>query len=329
MKAKDRSVITLLVLRYLQENTSEENGVSAADILAELSEHGIETDRRTVYQSIDALRRCGWNVACVHRNRAFTYFIQPEFTVGETFLLSQAVADSSLLGEERKKEIMNRFSRFLPRDQRELLIPCLSDVSPIDSRRVLPQIETLLKAIHEGRYVTFLYYDLTPQKEKKYRHKDLPYRRLPVSIMYDNERYYCVFYSPQYKSYGNFRIDKMEDIRLQEEAEELPQFDGNSYRRQNFNMYSGSATAVTCTFTNDMASQVFDTFGTDILIEEAGRDSFTASFRRPVTPTLAGWIFQFCDKVVVRSPQSLIDMLREKAQSIEKTYRHNGKEENN
>ena len=48
MKPTERSLASLLVLRFLQEESGEDHGVSTSDISAMLEEHGITSDRRVI-----------------------------------------------------------------------------------------------------------------------------------------------------------------------------------------------------------------------------------------------------------------------------------------
>ena len=51
---------TLLILNILRERSDAEHIISMPDLIAELAEKGIAADRRTIYQSMDALRKRAW-----------------------------------------------------------------------------------------------------------------------------------------------------------------------------------------------------------------------------------------------------------------------------
>jgi hypothetical protein len=58
MPKKERQKIkTLLIAKYLWEETDEEHSVSASDIVADLDvSHGIQAEEHSIYRDIAALR---------------------------------------------------------------------------------------------------------------------------------------------------------------------------------------------------------------------------------------------------------------------------------
>ena len=313
MKTSDRDKAVLLILQYLQKNTWPDHGVSAASILAYLSENGIETDRRTVYTEINTLKACGYPIHMIHKNRSYTYMIERPFSLSETFLLMDAIYHSAILSSARKEDLAARLSTFLAEGQRQNM-PVLARTDLLSGNEHVPEaIDLLLEAIMHNRMVSFSYFDFTPAKKKAYRRGGRPYVLQPVSILSSQNRYYCVFYSFHHEGFANYRIDKMDHLALKEEGKPVPPFDPDSYMKKNFNMYRGDDRAITMIVDNDLASVFFDTFGMDVLIEEVNEKTFTALIRRPLVPTLEGWVFQFCDKVRVTEPAELRQKLEQRA----------------
>jgi predicted DNA-binding transcriptional regulator YafY len=316
MKTSQRDQAAVAILQYLQENTTSDQGVSAASILADLSEKGIETDRRTVYNEIHVLQKAGYPIRLIHQGHSYTYAIDHAFTLGETFLLNDAIFHSAILSETEKQHLSDKLNTLLPSSQRLRLPQPVSSPLLSGNEAVPETIDLLLHAIHENRMVSFTYFDLNPKKQKVYRRQGNPYLLQPVSIISSQNRYYCIFYSAKHEHFANYRIDKIDGIRMEGEGQETPRFDPDAYMKQNFNMYSGDARAITMEVDNSLASVFFDTFGMDVLIEQISQNSFTALIRKPVVPTIEAWFFQFCDKVTVTGPEELKEDLRSKAEII-------------
>lgn len=316
MKASDRDRTVLYILQYLNENSFAESGVTAASILAYLAEKGIETDRRTIYNEIKVLKDAGYPVHLVHKSHSYTYHIDHPFSLSDTFILMDAVQHNSILSDDAKDELTVKLSRFLPALQRRNLPEPVKSPLLSSNENVPASLELLLKAILSQRMVSFLYFDFTPSHTKAYRREGKPYVLQPVSLVSDRGRYYCIFWSQKHQNFANYRIDKMDRIRLGDVCETVPFFDGEHYMRTNFNMYRGEARSITLKIDNRLASEVFDTFGDDILITSVSRSTFTAIIHRPIVPTLTAWLFQFCDKVTVIEPADLKEEMRSKAKIL-------------
>lgn len=77
----ERSLASLLVLRYLQEESNESHGVSASDISAMLEDHGITSDRRAVYSLLNSLEEAGYDIVRIRSERRFQYYIRHDISI--------------------------------------------------------------------------------------------------------------------------------------------------------------------------------------------------------------------------------------------------------
>ena len=62
---------TLYVMKYFEENTSEDNPVTSKDIIEHLNELGFRVERKAVYADIDVLKKFGMNI--VKTGKGFYY----------------------------------------------------------------------------------------------------------------------------------------------------------------------------------------------------------------------------------------------------------------
>lgn len=320
MNPTERSLATLLVLRYLQEESGEDNGVRASDISAMLEDHGITTDRRTIYSLLNSLTEAGYDIVHVRENRKFLYYLKHDISISETFMLLCAIQENKALSSHTKKTLQNKLVALLPNCDQKLMVENTGE-EQTEENYLEEKIEILLRAVHEKRMVAFQYFDYDVYGEKTYRHDGKPYHLLPLHLMMENERYYCILYNFERKRPLNFRIDKMENITKDEQSSEPVSFDLESYMQKTFRMYTGDSEMVTAVFDNSMASILFDTFGREnIMINHVDKDTFTASLRTSVTPTLVSWFLQFYDRVKVIRPDSFIERLTTIATSILSNY---------
>lgn len=327
MKPTERSLSSLLVLQYLQNETGSEKGAGISDIAAMLEEHGISADRRTIYSLLDSLRQAGYDVRMVHRQRSYTYYIGHDISAAEAFILLDAIRSSRVLSKKGRKNLTAKLCSLLSREENDLLSSSFAAGDAGSDTDLLQQISVLLSAIRRNAAVSFRYFDYNVRGEKVYRHNGEFYRLLPLRILSENSRYYCIFWSALHHHPLNFRIDKMVDAEITDEICEPVQFDLEGYMQKTFHMYTGDSEMVTAVFRNSMASILFDTFQKEnIMINSCGDDTFTASIRTAVTPTLVSWFLQFYDRITVVRPQSLIRRLTEIAAATLENYSHEEQE---
>lgn len=325
MQQRDREYITLLLLQYLSEESDAGSPISLVQMQSFLSEHGISADRRPLYRTLDAMEKAGYPLVRVHKNNAYTYYLDHRFSLGEAFVLVDAIRSSSALTTEDKQAFYEKLRDLLSHRERDMLPIVTSVKEKTENRQVLATIGLLINAIASYHLVSFHYYDLTPGKEKKMRRDGAVYTMMPVWLYANDGRYYAVFWSDKYQGLSSYRIDKMDDARMMDAIHDPVRFDPEEWMRKTFHAYTGDADTITAVFDNRMAQQLFDQFGMDIIISHRDQDHFTASIPAAITPTLTAWLLQFGDQVHVLEPQSLIDSMIAIADGIQKNY--NSKQE--
>lgn len=320
MQQRDREYIALLLLQFLREESDAGSPISLAQMQSYLSDHGISAERRPVYRTLHAMEKAGYPLVRIHKNNAYTYYLDHRFSLGEAFVLVDAISSSASLTSEDKKTFYEKLKDLLSFRERGML-PMVNHVKDrTENSQVLTTIGLLINAIASCHLVSFRYYDLTAGKHKKMRRNGEAYTMMPVWVYANDGRYYAVFWSDKYQDFSSYRIDKMENAIMLDQIHDPVRFDPQEWMRKTFHAYTGDADTVTAVFDNSMAQQLFDQFGMDIIISHQDKDHFTASIRTAVTPTLTAWLLQFGDKVHVLKPQSLIDQMIDIADDIQKTY---------
>ena len=105
----------LLILKYLWENTDEENTVSIADIIRHLSEHGFSSDRKTVAKYIDTLTDFGIDIVKIRKTQNRYFIGTRHFEAPEVKLLIDAVQSSRFITKQKSKELIKNFQHLLHR----------------------------------------------------------------------------------------------------------------------------------------------------------------------------------------------------------------------
>lgn len=312
--------IPLVIERFLLEQSDENHLQGITDIQKALEDHGLTADRRTIYNAIHALEDTGRPVHCVKRNQRTGYYMDHDFTMEEVFLLNSELTNSPAVSLHDLYTVREKLFRTLSASQRTAMPAIPIEKSDHDVPDLLPAISVLLQAIAGSHPIRFRYFDLDPKRNRIYR--DNIYHMVPYAISCENGKFYCILYSSHHQSFGNYRIDKMDDIIVDDIIEPSVPFSLKDHLRTSFQMYHGSSRTITCTFERSFAALMYDHFhGTDIIISAMDEHTFTASIRTALTPTLLSWIMQFSDRMTVIEPYELKVQLYEWSSMIYDKYK--------
>lgn len=297
--------IPLLVEQILRKYSDETHLVSVAEIEKLLLEQDIQTDRRIIYNAMNALKENGHSIHKVIRNHRTGYYMEHTFTKEEIFLLNNEIASSSALSVKEFEHLQEKMISLLSEPEACSLPEVFPSISSKDSS-LLSSIRSLLDAIAGYHPVSFHYFDLGVDHTKIYRENT--YTMVPYAIVSEGGRFYCIFYSEKHRSFGNYRIDKMDHITVSEDTADNVPFSLKDHLRTSFQMYHGTGQTVTCQFDRSFAGYVYDRFSSsNIIISKVDDKTFTASLRTAITPTLISWLMQFSTHITVLEPQEVID----------------------
>lgn len=187
----------------------------------------------------------------------------------------------------------------------------------------LYQIDSIFRAIDNGKKLSFRYFDLDENRCRIYRHNGDRYIVEPLTLIPNDDHYYLICYDPDSEdNLRTYRIDRMSDVEGQDnigdispEAREM-KASVYTYTDQIFRMFNGSLEAVTLEFEDKIIGNIFDKFGPDAKIERVGEKLCRITEEIRISPPFFGWLFQFSDKMKIISPRNVIDMYQEKCRNI-------------
>lgn len=313
-------MIPLLIEKYLRQYSDPAHPLSIMDMQKLLEETGRKAERRTIYASLEALKENGETIHMVKKDRKTGYYMERVFRQEEIFLLCSDLSDSTALSETTITTMQEKLKSLLSVHEQKQVPSLPPFVAAHQSIDLLPSIHLLMDAIASTRPITFRYFDLDCYRQRVYRKNT--YRMVPYAIASQNGKYYCILYSFTHRDFGNYRIDKMDDIVVEENTVPSVPFNLADHMRTSFQMYHGHSQTVTCRFDLSFAGYVYDHFATkDIIISHVDDTGFTASLRTAVTPTLISWIMQFHDRIEVLEPVQLKQQLFTHGKQIYDQYR--------
>ena len=147
---------TLILFKYFWEATDEAHPVSLADISAQLKEHGITADPRTLRSDIEQLVEFGVDIVKERRVQNLDHVATRHFEAPEVKLLIDAVQSARFITPGKSKELVKRLTPFVAPGDAALMERHLY----IDSR---------VKAINEGVYISVDLCHAAPSQHSRIR----------------------------------------------------------------------------------------------------------------------------------------------------------------
>ncbi len=296
--------------QILQEKTDAQHPLSMPELIHELAEKGIHADRRRIYRCLESFATNGIKIQHVRVNKGHGYYLQHLFTETEAIVLIDYIASASSISLKETKHMISCIHSTLSKHQVNTLPPIYMNPTKTENDTVIHTIQTLLPAITSCISVEFQYFDITIDKNKKYRKNGEKYHLTPYAIVSDNGKYYCVFYDHKHENFSNYRLDKMENIQLTDQQDTPLNFSLPDHMRNSMKMYHGQAATVTAKFAISLASQVIDQFGDNIIVSYVDATSFVASIRTTLSPTLRSWVMLFYNQIEILYPESFREEMR-------------------
>ena len=176
-------------------------------------------------------------------------------------------------------------------------------------------IEQIELAINKKRVVSFCYFDLDEKRCRVYRKDGQRYYADPIALVYSEDNYYLVTYNRKYDANTNYRVDRIEDIRIEDEhlcgQAQIRKGRASVYMKQVFKMYNGRTVCVTLEFDRSVLGAVYDKFGEKLPVKVICDDWLTTTVTVQVSPPFFGWVYQFGDKMRIAAPEGLEKRFKE------------------
>ncbi len=320
VKKENQKQRILFILKILQDISNEENPISMPNLVQSCLNAGIEAERRSVYRDICTLVDFGYDIIFTKTPIQGYYLASSTFEIAELKLLVDAIQSAQFLTKKKSKELIEKISSLTNIYQGDELAGQLLTYNKQDNEQIYYNIDAIQNAISHQKSITFKYFDMMINNQKKYRKQEKKYALVPYALVWNKERYYCIGYDVKHQNFSHYRLDKMDNIESIFFDGEKIELDLNDYLVKIMGMYTGTQENVTLRFDNSLASQVFDQFGKNMIITHKDDDTFTINLNIELAPPFINWIMQYTNRVKILSPQSLIDTIKEKATEILQLY---------
>jgi predicted DNA-binding transcriptional regulator YafY len=324
MSKENFQKIKLLKLwEILCRESDEEHPLDTVNLIGNLKNAGIRCDRKTLYNDIAELNKNGYLVYRKRTKRNQYYAKESDFSLPELRILIDAVQAANFIPQKKTDELVEKIANLGGSYRADTLKNGMYfDTQKYNNESVYNNIMKLDEAINNNYKVSFRYFDYGADGNIVFRKEGNRYKVNPLALIFNEDCYYLVCYSDKYKNLSNYRIDRIDDVKIEEErivlADCAKDFDIAEYRRKAFSMFTGEEAEVEIEFDKSLIDVMMDKFGTVIRMESVGEKKCRLKINVQISPVFFGWCATFGDKLKIVSPQKVI---RQFVRSLEDTLR--------
>ncbi len=327
-KSSNQKLKLLYIMKYLLEETDEEHPVTTPMIIDMLSNHGINAERKSVYENIEDLRLFGLDIETTGMGRSSGYYVASrDFEMPELKLLVDAVQSSKFITAKKSEKLIKKIEGLASHNQATELQRQVVVANRIkhDNESIYYFVDIIHSAINNDKKLGFYYFDWTPEKEKKFHKDGKKYVISPWALCWDDENYYMIGYDSDGDMIKHYRVDKMDKIVLTDDKregyEKFRRFDMAAYSKKVFGMFGGVEKTVIIKFKDDLAGVVIDRFGKDAMIIPGKDGYFTLRVTALISPLFYSWVFGFGNNAQIIEPSDVRDEMKKMAEEVMEQYK--------
>lgn len=312
---------------FLNE-TDEQHPLTRAQLCEMLANnYDIIIDRKTFYDDLAYLALLGADIQ-KGEGRGTYFLTSRQFEMPELHLLVDAIQSSQFITSKKSAELIDKLATLCSHYQGQKLKSqvYLANRNKTVNEAIYYNIDAIYRGITSGKQISFRYYGwaLTNGKlTKVYRRAGERYTVSPLSVAWNDEKYYLIAFDPDADALRHYRIDKMEQIDVEEKrcSSQSERFDSGSYTTKLFNMYGGEEQQVTLRFTKDLLGVAVDQFGKNAHLRPDDEDHFLLITDVMVSPQFFGFLFSLEDRVQLLAPTTCVERFKSSLQELQKLYK--------
>ena len=327
MQALPQQRVKLLYLmKILLEKTDEDHPMTIGDLSTALAAYGIKAERKTMYSDLELLSLFGLDIE-KQRSRSVGYYIASrQFELPELKLLVDAVSSSRFITEKKSQGLISKLSSLTSEAQAGQLRRQVFVAGRAKSFNELSyySVDAIHAAINEKKKIAFKYFDYDAKMKRIYRKGGTLYQVTPLTLCWDNDKYYLIAYSAEHDELRHYRVDRIGDASTLDEPADVfskKKFNVAGHIKRVFGMYGGETVSATLLFDEALVNNVLDQFGKDAIISAAPDGKVAVRANVSVSPVFLGWVFSFGGRAEITGPDSLIAAMRELVEANAEKYR--------
>ena len=326
-KGDNQKLKMVYLMKIFSEESDDNHYLTMPEIIQKLAAYGVNADRKTLYNDINELKKYGMDILTAQDGRNYYYYLgSRDFELAELKLLVDSVQSSRFISEHKSRDLIKKLESLASNHEasqlhRQVLIA--GRVKTMNES-IYYNVDKLYRAINADRQIKFRYYDWDLDKQMKPRYDGMWYQLSPWALMWDDEMYYLVVYDAKHGMVTHYRVDKMKEITILDDAREgkeaLKEFNLADYSKSLFGMYAGKETRVTLEGDNYMAGVLIDRFGKDIIFAPVDEDHFRTTVTVAVSKHFLGWVISLGGGIRIAGPDSVVEQMKNMIKELNAQY---------
>lgn len=326
-RSQNQKLKILYLMDFLLRESDENHPVSVRQMIAHLESRGISAERKSIYDDLEALRFYGLDIVQSGEGKAAGYYAgERDFELPELKLLVDSVQSSKFITHKKSAALIRKIEGLTSVHEARNLnrqVYVQNRVKTMNES-IYYNVDDIHTGIAENRKIRFRYFEYNVARERQFRRNGAWYVISPYGLSWDNENYYMVGYDSEAGKMKHYRVDKMTNITVTEEArdgaEVYEKLDMAEYARRVFGMFSGEVRPVKLRFENYLVGAVIDRFGKDVMVVPDGDDHFTVQVEVAVSPPFFGWVFGFGASARILGPADVVERMKEHVRLVAAAY---------
>lgn len=291
----NNSLRLVYLINYLNQQSDASNVKTGNDIANYLYPYFGDISLKTIYKDIATLKKANFPIVQVHQNNhQGVYMAKNCLTLSECKLIMDSLTSNTFIPNKIMADILDKLSPLIKSNDLKLLtrqqyIPS-NHVTSLD---ISNTITILMKAIDQRRTIQFLYFDIAYKNTKHYRKSGNYYLLQPYYIFIANSRYYVIGYDHKHKALVHYRLDKMDQIQLNDINQSTPLIDSVNKRIEtSIHLFTGEYSNVDFSIQTNYLSVFADQFN-DLMVIEAKESRYQINVTLQVNNALFAWLTHF------------------------------------
>lgn len=289
----------LLLLQWLQEETNPQHPISSVEILRRWEERDLPTDRRSVYNDIQILRKMGYKLHSA-RSASNAYWMESNrfqknkyFTISEIGMLLDAVQSCRCISQDDTDILIHKLLWMVSKEERDALQrPVLTDHAYKENGKELgDKLSILFQAITQKKKILFhqQYYSYKTAFRKSSARKAILLS--PYYIHYDREHYNVIGWCDEHSEIRFYRVDRITGIQItkQKSRKRPPGFDPE-ISGDSIDVYAENPVELTLQCNHDSLMEVIDRYGDHIPLRYIKANQFEAVIKTELSPQFSRWL---------------------------------------
>ncbi len=291
----NNSLRLVYLINYLNQQSDASNVKTGNDIANYLYPYFGDISLKTIYKDIATLKNANFPIVQVHQNNhQGVYMAKNCLTLSECKLIMDSLTSNTFIPNKIMADILDKLSPLIKSNDLKLLtrqqyIPG-NHVTSLD---ISNTITILMKAIDQRRTIQFLYFDIAYKNTKHYRKSGNYYLLQPYYIFIANSRYYVIGYDHKHQALVHYRLDKMDQIQLNDINQSTPLIDSVNKRIEtSIHLFTGEYSNVDFSIQTNYLSVFADQFN-DLMVIEAKESRYQINVTLQVNNALFAWLTHF------------------------------------